>query len=235
MNGVPPVGDVTVVGKAGKEERIGHSVRTALATRAARRVVRDHAIAVRGAGCGQLVDEGGRERACETDDGRTVGPGIELIEPGRASNIVEGVRNVGAAKGEGVLVRYPVVNPARVLSLILPGRERCDMVQRPLEKTWRRRRIYAEQGPALRAEPIPGNDVAWKRLPRRRIGDDPDAAEERICRVQQLAEIPSPHRHGRNGKRLGRFLTPAELLFTPEEEQLVTAAVELARNEDRST
>ena len=107
----------------GKEEGITHAVGTALATRPARRVVGDHAISVRRAGYGQFVDEGGSERARKTDNSGTVGTGIELVKPGRAGNPVELIRNVRAAKREGVLVRHPVINSAGVLSLILPGGE----------------------------------------------------------------------------------------------------------------
>lgn len=39
---------------------------------------------------------------------------------------------------------------------------------------------------------------------------NPAAAKERISRIQQLTEVPPPHRQGRNSERPRRFLTPTD-------------------------
>jgi len=109
-----------------------------------------------------------------------------------------------------------------------------DPVRRSLLEAGRRQRIDVHERLSVRADPTGRDDVVRERLAGERIDDRACAAEERVRRVQQLAEVAAPHRRGRHGERRRRRVAAPDPFFTPEEKELAAVGVEAAGQQHRS-
>ena len=224
-----------LIGQLRAREQIGKGdpVRGAIAPRAAVGPHVDGSLAVRIRREGELVQQRRRQNAVQAhrpQPVRTRPEPLHAVE--RDERIVERPGNMAAPHREALIGRRDVVELERVLAKVREPRLRPNPIVRALSETGCWQGEHVQERLAIGADPVGWNDVVGKRPAGQRVVDGPRASEERVARIQQLAEIPSAHRRGRDGRGGRQRVAPPDPFFAPEEEQLVAAGIEAPRQQN---
>src|SRR5262249_1858661 len=151
----------------------------------------------------EFIDERRGKRADEAERTGSVRARPERRIQSAFIGAVESPGNQGSAQADAVFVAQQVVELHRVLAQVRVVRIGADPVGSPLLKTGRGEGKLVEQGTAIRADAVRGNDVVREGLLGVRVGRHTGAAEKRIGGAEQTAQVPRTYFRGRHRVSIG--------------------------------